>query len=118
MKLTKATLKRIIKEELKDIQEWWVDPEEDGTDGERRYDEWGPEVAEAKKVIEIMTKKYPRIMRILSLEYSSSLANVENPDESIEQQLAAFYDKARQGGAQNPQQQMIEQFWTLVNEIV
>ena len=111
MKLTKATLKRIIKEELEEMEaveeaEQYMVPH--GYHGrQHRYPEGGSEIRNAREVLAKMKEKYPKLIDMIQIE-----------DDHLEQHLAAAYDSALGGGYRIPQQFMAERFWSMVEKIL
>lgn len=91
MKLTKATLKRIIKEELEDIGEgegqYMV--KHYYTDKPHRYDDRSYNFQAAKALLERERKKYPKLIAMCD-------------EDALLQELAGQFDESSYGHGQRP----------------
>ena len=105
MKLTKATLKRIIKEELEELEaveeaEQYMVPSPRNSEP-MRYSEDSYQLREAREVIAMMKEKYPKLMGALM----STLK-----EDHLEQQMALGVDDAEYGGHRSSERYIRDNF--------
>ena len=105
MKLTKATLKRIIKEELEEMEaveeaEQYTVPNPRNSEP-MRYSEDSYQMRDARKVIAMLKETYPKLMGAI-------LGVIE--EDHLEQEMALGVDDAGFGGHRNPERYIRDNF--------